>query len=36
MISVFKLALELWDASLSLEKQWNKIISQEFLDAINV
>jgi hypothetical protein len=26
MISVFKLALELWDASLSLQKQWDKII----------
>jgi hypothetical protein len=29
MISVFKLALELWDASLSLQKQWDKIIRPE-------
>ncbi len=34
MISVFKLALELWDASLSLQKQWDNIICPEFLVVI--
>jgi hypothetical protein len=36
MISVFKLALELWDASLSLQKQWDKIMCPEYRVLVGI